>query len=191
LFETIEAEGAESLPNGFLFQLNESASTIAKEKDLFQHLVRALESSTESTKSWLEVEMVGLHPSTPRQTIFALCGFHYDIALRSARTDSFFSILRSLSGFGSDTLVLHKESLDPKKTNAAGGGHRSREMEWRRTHQEEMRKLSEQWVALEGETILAHGSNLASVVAEARKKGVQVPYVFYVEPNDDAVKIGL
>jgi len=54
------------------------------------------------------------------------------------------------------------------------------------------RQLVGQWVALEGETILAHGADPVAVVAKAREKGVRVPYVFYVEdPRDDAAWIGV
>lgn len=69
---------------------------------------------------------------------------------------------------------------------------RAREIEWRRTHQEELQAYAGQWVVLEGETIIAYGEDPEKVVAEARTKGVAVPYVFYVEVlGEDIVTIGL
>lgn len=70
--------------------------------------------------------------------------------------------------------------------------HRARELEWRRTHQEELQAYAGQWVVLEGETIIAHGEDLGKVVADARTKGVAIPYIFYVEAlGDNIVRIGL
>jgi hypothetical protein len=41
-----------------------------------------------------------------------------------------------------------------------------------------------QWVAFDGEQLICHGSN-REVLAEARRRGVKVPYVAYVEPLDE------
>jgi|SRR5918996_1533515 hypothetical protein len=69
--------------------------------------------------------------------------------------------------------------------NPATSGHRHRELEWRRTHREELRQFAGQWVVLEGEEVVSHGKDPLQVVAEARARGVRVPYVFYVgEPTD-------
>ena len=70
--------------------------------------------------------------------------------------------------------------------------YRARELEWRRTHTNELRRHSGQWVVLEGEQIISSGGDLIEVVRQARETGVRVPYVFYVEPfDDDIVRIGL
>lgn len=63
--------------------------------------------------------------------------------------------------------------------------HRSRELNFCAAHPEAFAKLAGHWVALEGETIVASGLVLAPVVAEARKRGVKVPFVFRVEPPSD------
>lgn len=65
-------------------------------------------------------------------------------------------------------------------------GHRARELAWRRTHQQVLREYAGQWMVLDGEAIMAHGPDLATVVAEARTKGIAVPYVFYVEAQEKA-----
>jgi hypothetical protein len=45
---------------------------------------------------------------------------------------------------------------------------------------------------LEGEEIIAHGNDPLQVVTEARAKGIQVPYIFYVDDtNEKVVKMGL
>ena len=59
-------------------------------------------------------------------------------------------------------------------------GHRTRELEWRRTHGEVLRNFAGQWVVLEGEEIVTHGKDPQQVVVEARAKGIRVPYIFYV-----------
>lgn len=71
--------------------------------------------------------------------------------------------------------------------------YRHREYEWRRSHQEDLRVFTDQWVVLEGEEIIAHGTDPVQLVEQARQKGVARPYVFYVEPPrpERVVKIGL
>ena len=59
--------------------------------------------------------------------------------------------------------------------------HRRREMEWIRTHTDVLRRYAREWVCLEGEQIVAHDRDVVRVVARARRKGIRVPYVFYVE----------
>ncbi len=70
-------------------------------------------------------------------------------------------------------------------------GFRSGELEWRRTHADVLRAYANEWVSLEGEEIVAHGGDPIQVVAEARAKGIQTPYVFYVEPITEDAAIGL
>ena len=59
---------------------------------------------------------------------------------------------------------------------------RSREIAWRRLHEPQLRVLQSQWVVVEGEELIAHGEDAAQVVAQARNRGIKVPYVFFVEP---------
>ncbi len=70
---------------------------------------------------------------------------------------------------------------------------RERENAWRRTHSDAMSAYAGQWVVLEGEQIIAHGSDPAPLVARARERGIRSPYVFYVEPPrpPGVVKMGL
>lgn len=70
---------------------------------------------------------------------------------------------------------------------------RERENACRRAHGQVLRAYSGQWLVLEGEQIVAHGDDPAPLVALARERGIQRPYVFYVEPSrpPGAVKMGL
>ena len=71
-------------------------------------------------------------------------------------------------------------------------GLRERELEWRRTHASTLRQYENQWVVLEGNNIVAYGSDPARVIQEARIHGVPNPYIFFVESSsEDIVRIGL
>jgi hypothetical protein len=70
--------------------------------------------------------------------------------------------------------------------------HRHREIEWLRTHTAELRSYVGEWVVLEAEEIVAHGADAQTVVAEARRRGIKSPYVFYVEPGEAGIaQLGL
>lgn len=71
--------------------------------------------------------------------------------------------------------------------------HRETEIRWREGHPETLRQYAGSWVALEGERILAHGTDPSAVAEEARRSGVAVPYIFRVEqvPEKDVVLMGL
>jgi hypothetical protein len=71
--------------------------------------------------------------------------------------------------------------------------YRQQEYEWRRSHQKYLRTFTNQWIVLEGEEIVGHGEDPVQLVKQAREKGIDRPYVFYVEPPrpERVVKIGL
>jgi hypothetical protein len=52
---------------------------------------------------------------------------------------------------------------------------------WVESHRDE---YLNQWVALDGDRLLAHGPDAREVYLAAREAGVEVPYVERVEPND-------
>ena len=58
---------------------------------------------------------------------------------------------------------------------------RSRENQWLAEHQ---REYIGQWVALEGDRLIAHGVNAAEGVAAADASGIERPMVIYVEDPD-------
>ncbi len=58
---------------------------------------------------------------------------------------------------------------------------RSREYEWLKEH---AREYAGQWVALEGDRLIAHGANAAEVFAAADASGVERPFLLRVEDPD-------
>ncbi len=49
-----------------------------------------------------------------------------------------------------------------------------------------------EWVAMQGNRVVSHGFDPVRVAAEARERGVRVPYLFRVQESDeDVVRIGL
>ncbi len=71
-------------------------------------------------------------------------------------------------------------------------GFRQRELEWRRTHSRELQRYENQWVVLEGEEVISHGSDPAQVIQEAKARGIRKPYVFFVErQNENVITMGL
>jgi hypothetical protein len=66
---------------------------------------------------------------------------------------------------------------------------RHKEKAWRRAHETELGSYAGQWVVLEGEMIVAHGTKPAEVLECAKSKGVRIPYVFYVEELEPDVAI--
>ena len=69
---------------------------------------------------------------------------------------------------------------------------REREDAWCRSHPEILRSFAGQWLVVEGEEVIAHGQDPAQLVAEARAKGVRIPYVFYVEASrPNVARLGL
>ena len=63
----------------------------------------------------------------------------------------------------------------------SGATRFAREMEWIQAHRPE---FAGQWIALDGERLLAYGTNAQEVFAAARESGVHQPLVIKVEPPD-------
>lgn len=59
---------------------------------------------------------------------------------------------------------------------------RVREREWIEKHRAE---FAGQWVALSGDKLLSHGINGREVYAQAKAKGVKVPFVVHLESSDE------
>ena len=77
-------------------------------------------------------------------------------------------------------------------TRSQTSGLRERELEWRRTHAATLRQYENEWVVLEAENIVAHGSDPAQVIQDARRNNIQNPYIFFVEQDtENVVRIGL
>ncbi|NOT59901.1 MAG: hypothetical protein HOP19_06710 [Acidobacteria bacterium] len=58
----------------------------------------------------------------------------------------------------------------------------SRELQWLKEHRHE---YLEQWVALEGDQLIAHGSQAREVYAAARAAGIKSPFVEFISTSDE------
>ncbi|MFQ5925469.1 MAG: DUF5678 domain-containing protein [Dehalococcoidia bacterium] len=68
----------------------------------------------------------------------------------------------------------HRGAPLPK---AAEQESRMTEMRWLGSQRELCVRLAGQWIAVEGERLIAHGQRLIEVLEEARSKGVEHPFV--------------
>lgn len=73
--------------------------------------------------------------------------------------------------------ALTREPLEPAPEYST----HEQERAWIEQHRDE---YLEQWVALDGDRLLAHGSDAREVYLAARSAGVSVPYVERIKPND-------
>ena len=61
-------------------------------------------------------------------------------------------------------------------------GFRAVEMEWMNKHPEELRKCAGEYVIIEGTEIIAHGKEPAELFEIAKRRGVKIPFIFFVPP---------
>lgn len=99
------------------------------------------------------------------------------------------SLSLTRSGLGQEPLTGQGLLFTPR---SQPGRLRSRELAWRRAHEDVLRRLAGDWVIVEGEELIAHGPDPVRLVADAKARGIQIPYVFFVEASGgDIVKMGL
>lgn len=60
---------------------------------------------------------------------------------------------------------------------------RASEMRWIEEHRDE---FTGQWIVVEGDTLIAHGTNAREVFAAARAAGIAVPFLVRVEERVEA-----
>lgn len=94
-----------------------------------------------------------------------------DIGLPLAPPSSLFGIIS----------VASQPSLSP--AGGASAGRRQRELQWLKLNRQALLPFVGQWVAIEGNEVIAHGLKLPEVVKEAKGKGVRSPFVQRVEPE--------
>jgi hypothetical protein len=75
--------------------------------------------------------------------------------------------------------IVHIQA--PADTRQSAAIRHSQYRKWLQEHREE---YAGQWVALDGDRLVSFGKNNREVLAEARRQGVRVPFVAYVEPTD-------
>jgi Family of unknown function (DUF5678) len=76
-----------------------------------------------------------------------------------------------------------------RMANSVRIGDRARDLDWRTRNAALLRPYAGQWIAIEGERIVASGADPSDVVKRARAAGSRVPYVFKVELQDDNVAL--
>ncbi len=79
-----------------------------------------------------------------------------------------------------------------RSTRGEFAGYRKDEAKWRETHARELEPYAGEWVVLECQSVVAHGLDPASLVRQARERGIQIPYIFFVEPKKpEVVRLGI
>lgn len=85
-----------------------------------------------------------------------------------------------------------KKTRSKKEKLKMTAGFRMRELECCRAHEDLIRSFAGQWICVEGEEIVAHGNDPGQIYDEAKSKGVQVPFVLYIEPwGKDVARMGI
>jgi hypothetical protein len=76
-----------------------------------------------------------------------------------------------------------RQTLDRELGQAAAPAQsRAIESNWVERHRD---KYLGRWVALEGDTLIAHGANAREVYLAARQAGIAGPYLVHVTPKAD------
>ena len=80
--------------------------------------------------------------------------------------------------------ALDRELEQPAPFQSSKHSYRTfeRENAWLETHRDE---YLGQWVAVEGDSLVAHGTNPREVYLAARESGVEVPYLVRVENREE------
>ena len=81
------------------------------------------------------------------------------------------------------TVTSHEEVNGEPSQLMDGYPTNEQERAWINAHRDE---YLGQWVALDGDHLVAHGSDARSVYDEARSRGVSVPYLAHVTPKVEA-----
>jgi hypothetical protein len=80
-------------------------------------------------------------------------------------------------------------SSRPRRAGATGRGsrmpsiRRTRELRWLAEHAEELAGYAGEWIILDGDELVAHAPDFLQALAEARRRGVRVPFVERI-PSD-------
>jgi len=101
-------------------------------------------------------------------------------------------IARRMTPLTAFTENITREAFVVRMGTSSTRAFRERELEWRRTHPEVLKRYENEWVVLDGEQIVAHGADPAQVIQQAKRNGILKPYIFFVEQEvDNLVRIGL
>jgi len=67
---------------------------------------------------------------------------------------------------------------------------RETEFAWVSSHAKELAQFQGQWVAVDGERVVASGCDFTEVTKEARSNGVEIPYVIKIETGEERPFVG-
>ena len=75
------------------------------------------------------------------------------------------------------------EQQAPAQSSRPGYPTNEQERAWIKAHRDE---YLGQWVALDGDHLVAHGTDAKKVYEEAREQGIKAPYLVHVTPKVEA-----
>src|SRR6267378_3907598 len=75
-----------------------------------------------------------------------------------------------------------RQALDRELKQTASPQSRAIEGNWVERHRDE---YLGQWVAIEGDTVIAHGPNAREVYLAACEAGIAAPYIIHITPQGD------
>lgn len=78
--------------------------------------------------------------------------------------------------------AINGEIKDGIETGCAPMIDASKELRWLKEHRHE---YMGQWIALDGDRLVAHGTNAREIFQTAREAGIKVPFVEQILPSDD------
>jgi len=67
---------------------------------------------------------------------------------------------------------------------------REQELKWLKDHADEVKRLQGRWIAVEADKLIAESESFEAVYEATKEKGIEVPFIFLVPPEDDAVFVG-
>jgi hypothetical protein len=100
-------------------------------------------------------------------------------------------IRRALTDWPSLQDVLAKARVQAARPSVTPGTElRRSEIEWLVSHLEELKQYQNQWVAIEGDKVVAHGASEQDVDRLARSQGIITPFVLYIPGENEVPFIG-
>ena len=109
--------------------------------------------------------------------------------MRDASYDQALEVVKTLSASGRRRLRHWLAEDDHTQSDDHGNGEirlaypREREMGWLSRHEAE---FAGQWLALDGDRLVSHGTDPEKVFAEAQTQGVIHPFMAFAESNEPA-----
>lgn len=87
-------------------------------------------------------------------------------------------------------VLTQAKAQAPRPSTVLGSRLREREVEWFVSHRGELQQYQNEWVAIEGNRIVAHGVSEVEVDRQARSQGIASPLVIYIPGENEVPFIG-